>query len=203
MTPGSRRRAWVGAGVRRACGVIGLAFVVAACAAPGCALTQVGVTGRLIDADGAPVAGEQIELKLPAKHGLAGLDRVMLEPSAYGHHSMSATVVTDSDGRFSWRFPQTTYSISYFFIPPLGPLPRKPPPPTVGVRTAGMAPDWLVVRPDDETVECRLFDDASNSVGKEPDGHVTGSAAIVEPSDAGKETRGLRGWRLGLTIRRP
>ncbi len=188
---------------RRAGGAAVVVLVLAACALPGSALTQVGVAGRVIDADGVPVVGERIDVMLPAGYGLAGFDRVMGAPADYGHHPMSANVVTDGDGRFSYRFPQTTYSVTFLLIPPLGSFPRKAPQPVVAVRTAGISPDWWLVRPTDETVECRRFEDATKSVLKAPDEHVTGSAAFIEPSDSEKETQGSEGWRFELTLRRP
>jgi hypothetical protein len=160
-------------------------------------MTQVGVEGRVVDAAGASVAGETVELFLPAGYGLAGMDRAWGAPSDYGHRDARAVVVTGEDGRFSHLFPPTTYSVSFLLIPPLGSLPRTPPPPALGVRTLSTSSSWLVVSPQDEAVSCRIVDAATNSM--RDDDHVAGSASVAAPREAQEHG----GWRFDLVIRRP
>ena len=187
----------------RATAAVAAALILASCAAPGSAMTQVGISGRVVDAAGAPVSGEQIEVLLPPSYGLAGLDSVMGEPSDYGHRPLRASITTDAEGRFSHLFPGTTYSIAFWLVPPLGALPRKPPQPTVAVRTPSIAPNWVLVRSTDDGIESRLFEEATKTVKADPEARVTGSSTFVDPPDAERESQGFRGWRLDATIRRP
>jgi hypothetical protein len=75
------------------------------------------------------VAEQQIDLVLPRAYGLAGVDTRWGKPEDYGHHDQKATVTTDANGQFEYAFAATTYSVTFWLIPPLGPIPRKPPEP--------------------------------------------------------------------------
>lgn len=111
--------------------IILLSALGAGCAAPGSGRVQVSIKGQLLDATHKPLSGQQVDLMLPKEYGLAGLDAVWGKPEDYGHLDQKTTVTTDSDGVFTHTFAPVSYSMLFWFIPPLGPIPKAPPDPYV------------------------------------------------------------------------
>ncbi len=136
--------------------VSGFGILVPGCAAPGSAVTQVHIRGRMINARGEPVARQAVQLLLPASYGLAGLDARMGKPSRYGHKDQVVMVRTDPDGRIEHAFAETTYSIAFWLLPPLGPCPKKPPKPWVLLRTDRQTDDYWVLRMTDSGFEASV-----------------------------------------------
>jgi len=183
--------------------VLALAALAAltGCAFPGSSLTQVEFRGRLVDEGGAPLVGEQLRLTLPAGYGLAGLDRTFGEPSDYGHRDQIAVVRTDTDGRFAHVFEPTTYSMSFFLLPPLGAIPGDPPAPAIYIRWPEHAPTMLVVQNDDDEIECWIYDPVAHERRADSRETVVGAASLTEIHATDEDAKGLRGWRLDVTIR--
>ena len=122
-----------------------IASALTGCAAPGSAVTQVEFAGKLTDTTGRSLAYTPVQICLPAGYGLAGLDAAWGAPKDYGHADQWVSLTTDANGQFSHRFEPVTYSVTHWLFPPLGPTPKKPPKPVVGLRTRLASGEWFIV----------------------------------------------------------
>jgi hypothetical protein len=116
------------------------------------------VSGRLFDQAGHPLKNQQIDVLLPNQYGLSGLDARWGKPEDYGHRDQKATLATDDTGRFEHAFMPTTYSIAFWLIPPLGPIPRKPPEPYFYLKLPSQTNEFWVLWMKKEGLETKLIE---------------------------------------------
>ena len=180
-----------------------LSLLLIGCAAPGSVLTQPSVRGRLVDARGHGIPNRRLDLMLPSQYGLSGLDAVWGKPEDYGHKQRVATVRTDSDGRFSHVFPSTTYSITFFLVPPLGAVPRQPPKPFFALRTSSIEPDSYLIGSNRGRLDYRVWDHSSGTLRPDVTQKITGTFTLQDvPARADGQDK-LRGWEADITVKQP
>jgi hypothetical protein len=122
----------------------------------------------------------------------------MGKPADYGHRDQWVSLSTDGDGRFGHRFEPVTYSVTHWLFPPLGPSPRDPPKPVVGLRTRLPDGAWFIVYVEGETSRAVRF--REQPVERTP-----------LPGGAGKPTVTLRpaadgappGWAADVSVALP
>jgi hypothetical protein len=178
-----------------------LPMLFAGCGAPGSAITQPGISGRLVDGHGHGVANKRISLMLPAQYGLAGLDAVWGKPEDYGHRQQEDTVETDSDGRFNCLFPPTTYSIVLLLLPPLGVIPSQPPKPFIGLRTASVAPNSYLIGWEGDHLGYRIWDHGTGALRADSSQKVAGTFVLRKPAAHGYNQGQFGGWQAEITVR--
>ena len=135
-----------------------LGILAGGCAAPSSGVVRVRVSGRIVDSLGQPAAQQQVDILLPSQYGLTGLDAVWGKPEDYGHRDQKARVTTDENGQFEHAFAPTTYSIVFWFIPPLGPIPRKPPDPYFYLKLPSQTNEFWVLWMRKYGLETRLIE---------------------------------------------
>lgn len=177
--------------------------LLSGCAAPGSSITRAALSGRIVDAQGHAVAGQQVEVMLPAQYGLAGLDAVWGQPEDYGHQTQRVTLQTDADGKFSCIFSPTTYSISFWIFPPLGTFPRQPPRPFVAMRIASRSPDIMVAGMDHGHFDYRVWDHATGKFRQDSSARLSGSYTFLKSEKAPDGNRTIAGWLMNLTLVEP
>lgn len=143
--------------------LLALCAFASGCAAPGSAISRVRVTGRLVDSSGQPLAKQQVDVLLPSQYGLSGLDAKWGKSEDYGHHDQKATLATDDTGRFDHVFSPTTYSMVFWIIPPLGPIPRKPPEPYFYLKLPAQTDEFWVLWMQKTGLEAKLIE-GGNSI---------------------------------------
>lgn len=166
-----------------------LLVLLAGCAAPGSTLTRSSIRGKLLDRQGQPLSGQKVEVSLPSSYGLQGLDSAMGKPEDYGHRDETAVLRTDRNGEFHHLFQVRTRSVTYFLLPPLGPVPRQPPRPYYEIRTPRHR--YLVGWNRDR------FDYRSQAIDK-PAGRSAGQVSGVYMP---RESEGIDGWESTIEIR--
>lgn len=168
---------------------VAMMVFLAGCAAPGSALTRSSIRGKLVDRRSQPVSCQEVEVSLPSSYGLQGLDSAMGKPEDYGHSDETAVLRTDRNGEFHHLFQVRTRSIAFFFLPPLGPVPRRPPRPYFEIRTP--RDRYLVGWNRDH------FDYRAEASAKSP-GHSTGR---ISGTYVPRESEGIDGWECMIEIR--
>jgi hypothetical protein len=185
-----------------------LLLVTTSCAAPGSSLTRVRVKGRVTTLDGAAAQNERIGLRLPAGYGLAGLDARWGEPAMYGHVDQDTVVTTDANGQFEVLFRPVTYSIMFFFLPPLGARPRYPPAPHLVVGFVDRLPNmgYLMAFTGGE-FGYRVINFSAGEYETEILGGDEGPVwAVLQKEDFPTEWQPdveMRGWTVVLELRLP
>lgn len=115
---------------------------------------RVGLAGRI---DAPPNRMPQsISVTLPAEYGLGGLDELFGEPQDYGHKKRRV-LVTPIDNAFMVEFP-VVYHIVVWFIPPLGVVPKRPPPPFFVVQIPDEADEVYAIGLIGDRLEYKVFD---------------------------------------------
>jgi hypothetical protein len=87
---------------------------------------------------------------------MGGLDEFFAAPQDYGHRTRTA-LATVSDGKFTAEF-EVIYHTFMWLIPPLGHIPRHPPPPFFVVRFPETLDEIYVVGLVDDRIEYKVFD---------------------------------------------
>ena len=113
----------------------------------------------------------------------------MGKPEDYGHRDETAVLHTDRNGEFHHLFQVRTRSIAFFFLPPLGPVPRQPPRPCFEIRTPRER--YLVGWNRDH------FDYRVQASAQSP-GRSTGR---ISGTYAPREFEGIDGWESMIEIR--
>jgi hypothetical protein len=107
--------------------VAACALAGAGCAAPGSRLGRIAISGTVVGRDsGSPLS---LEVTVPEDYGFSRLD-LMLSEAGDGQRSSQPVTVEVVNGDFSHEFPPFVYHTTFFILPPIGPYPRHPPPPT-------------------------------------------------------------------------
>lgn len=140
---------------------------VSGCVAPGSGIGSVGLIGNFNPMSGNPP--QNVNVTLPATYGLGGLDQWFGEPEDYGHKERNLSAVI-SGGEFKAYF-RVVYHVAYWLIPPLGPIPRQPPPPFFVLRFPDMPDEVYIVGLVDEQVEYKVFDASSREERGPQDSH--------------------------------
>lgn len=175
MTTASRLRA--------ALYVCPVLMLLAGCAFPGSRIAKVGVTCRVIDADGRPVEGANLVVALPASYGLTGSDALFGTPATYGHRTMQSEGTTGADGTFAAEFA-TTHTMAFFIIPPIGSLLYRQTKPVVWLRIGGV-PERVVTLQADGDGGLRVTERVPGS-GEPLDGATgVGISGASEESEGG------------------
>ena len=164
------------------------------CAAPGSVLTRSSIHGKLLDRRGQPVSGQRVEVLLPSSYGLEGMDRIQGQPEDYGHHDETVVLRTDRNGEFRHLFEARTRSIMYFLLPPIGPVPRQAPKPSLQIRTPRH--NYLVGWNRDH-FDYRIAPSPKPAKQAGAPGEVSGSYALRKPG----EGQGVDGWETSVEIR--
>lgn len=165
--------------------------LLAGCAFPGSRLAKVGVTCRVVDAEGRGTAGTELAVSLPASYGLTGLDAIYGEPATYGHERQRHAGVTDSDGTFATEF-QTTHTMAFFVIPPVGTLLYRQTKPLLWLRVGGSPARLYTI--------CADGDGGLSIRERDPDdGDLLD---VPSPEDVTGTSVELDGWRHFVTITR-
>lgn len=125
------------------------------CAAPGSSITRVRIQGEICDQNDKPIAAKQVKLGLSKNYGLAGMDAIMGKPENYGHKDQDLTVETDNNGVFEHTFEPTTYSTSFWMIPPLGMRPQIPPQPYFFIRFYDIENEYYCIYQENEKITYR------------------------------------------------
>ncbi len=137
---------------------------------------------------------------LPAAYGLS----VYENPEDFGHSDRHFSVVTDSEGSFSYSFGVVIYHIGIWLIPPIGAYPRRPPAPVLYIwRTRGPT-EYYAVAFTKRGGEYRIYDLETNTeLPSSRDGIVSIEGHDVDDKDVDdKDTRGTRAI-LNLVVRTP
>lgn len=180
-----------------------LSLLLIGCAAPGSARTRPSVRGRLVDARGQGIPNRRLDLMLPSQYGLSGLDAVWGKPEDYGHKQQVATVQTDSDGRFSHVFPATTYSITFYILPPIGAIPRQPPKPFFALRTSSIQPDSYLIGANRDHLDYRIWDHNDGKLRPDVTQKITGTFTLQEVPARADGQEQLKGWEADITVKQP
>lgn len=107
---------------------------------------HVSIRGSLHSATGEPLPDEEIQFIVPAAYGLGGLDLVLNKPEDFGHQDHSFTLITDSQGEFSYDLGNQIYHVTFWLLPPLGAFPRHPPPPFLLLRLPSLPGEYYAVQ---------------------------------------------------------
>jgi hypothetical protein len=97
------------------------------CAVPGSALGILKLSGH-IDNHNASDEALKVRVLLPKAYGLGGLDPVFEKPEDDGNSDRARIQTVDPDGNFVFKH-EVVYHITFFIVPPLGNIPKTPPPP--------------------------------------------------------------------------
>ena len=190
---------WLSARVPQVGATLFVALATVGCAAPGSRLTRVALNARLTRADGTPLANEKVELCLPARYGLAGLD-ARYNPAIFGHKDQRVTATTSGTGEVRHVFDPVTYSLVVFFIPPGLVLPLRPPKPLFVLTLIDRPECRYVVGASKKRLEWRTRCAPGRSAPERAlfiDG-VSGGYSLRKLT--GEDGRALRGWAADLTI---
>lgn len=106
--------------------IVSILSLCAGCAAPGSSGGLIAISGSIER----PESETPLFLKaiLPKEYGFSNLDLALSNPEDFGH--LDQTVRIDVEGsEFTYTFPRVIYSALIWYIPPLGPDPKHPPPP--------------------------------------------------------------------------
>ncbi|MDX2109048.1 MAG: hypothetical protein SFY80_02280 [Verrucomicrobiota bacterium] len=101
------------------------ALLLSGCVAPGSSVGRVGLKAQL---DKPYTAAMELRAVLTKEYGLGGLDRHFGKPEDYGNRDI-VKVAPLTNEKFQIEFPRLVYHIDFWMLPPLGALPRQPPPP--------------------------------------------------------------------------
>jgi hypothetical protein len=178
--------------------LVALTGSLVGCVAPGSAVTQVRFAGQLKDESGEPLGNLPIQICLPAAYGLAGLDAAMGKPADYGHQDQWVSLTTDAEGRYWYEFQPVTYSVSYWLFPPLGPMPKDPPKPVVGLRTRLADGEWFILYAEGDSSRALRWREGTEDRTPLPNG-VSKPVLTLRPATEGSPP----GWTTELTALRP
>lgn len=178
-------------------GVFMLCVLAGGCVFPGSGIGSVRINGRLLDASGQGIGNEQIHVLLSKEYGLAGLDAKWGKPEDYGHRDQRATLTTDNQGRFEHAFDATTYSVSYWLLPPLGPFPRKPPAPFFSLMLPAQRDEFWMVWMKKKGPEAKLVvKDAGKLLDQSQNVPTAFSGELIW-----EKKEDMRGYLVNLDIR--
>jgi len=177
--------------------------LLSGCASGGSAVTQAAISGRIVDAQGHGIVGQQVEVMLPAAYGLAGSEAAWGNPADYDQRTQRTTLQTDADGRFAYIFSPTTYSTRHWIFPPLGTFPRQPPRPFVAMRIASRSPDIIIAGMDHDHFDYRVWDHATGKFRQDTPPRLSGSYTLFESEKAPDGRQTIGGWRMDLTLVEP
>jgi hypothetical protein len=148
------------------------------CAIPSSSLTTVSLSGRLLDPQGLPVSGKNVELVLPAEYGLNEIDLEQGNAKSYGHKDQYARVSTDSLGSFSHTFSAVEYSSRFWLLPPLGSLLSTAPEPMFYIKLPDTDATYYSVLVKEADTVYGVYQIASGASG--PEGPV--SVGVSKPA---------------------
>ncbi len=178
----------------RAAAIVLSLFIVSACFAPGSMIGRVGVAGS-IDAPSDRMP-QSFRVTLPGTYGLGGLDEVFGKPQYYGHQSRTV-LATVTRGEFSAEF-DVGYHATFWLIPPVGPIPKHPPPPYFALRFPDAPDEVYLVGVVDDRIKYKVFDANKNVEIQPQDGTWLIEGRRYEPTENGaRET-----WYLHVGLAR-
>ena len=172
----------------------------AGCALPGSGMTTIQFEGSVVAADGTPLPGTRVRVVLPEGYGLRGLDAIYGSPSDYGHEDQTMVATADGEGRFDAGSATTTYTMTFWILPPIGMLFQGPPDPVVTVRVEDTE-EFYAVRALPDRLEVQTFDLHDGRRLERPAFYRL--SGRVEPRDLpGANGKTLKGRVVTLQIRR-
>ena len=106
-----------------------LAALAAGCALPSRSVGHVSLLGSLESAAKQPLANREVAVMVPAEYGLGAVDlRFPNSTDTLLHQDENYKAVTDANGKFEIDLGDRDYNTNFWLLPPLGRLPRRPPP---------------------------------------------------------------------------
>ncbi len=166
-----------------------LATLCIGCVAPGSAIGNLSVRGRLATEAGESLPGREVELVLPAEYGLDGLELVLSKPEDFGHTDQRLSTTSDAGGNFRFDL-EIIYHMNFWLIPPLGGFPRQPPPPFILLRLRDLPNEYYAIQTWDGRYKVLSLEGAEipeSSVSRirahaeeDPTAEVRGTAVVVE-----------------------
>ncbi len=176
-------------------------LVISGCAAPGSGLGRFRLNGNIQNYQ---AQGEEIRVKimLPKKYGLGGFDRAFGSPEDYGNKDLIFVETLDLEGKFTASH-RSVYHASFFIIPPLGFIPKKPPYPVYVIGFSNVKHEAHLIKFKKEIPQEEIMDMSTRTKLKPEEAywHLTGGKMIYEPVEIEfeeGETDVGPGWNIFL-----
>lgn len=163
------------------------------CVAPGSATGRISIDGEIY-----PPPREELSVRvtLDKHYGLGGLDKYFGEPEDYGHHDKINILTVGKDGIFKGPEAEVIYHMTFWFLPPLGVIPKTPPKPYFFLEFSNKKDEIYLVGEAKDGFDYKVYDiPTRNEITKGDAGwHILSGEYL--PIDG----EGPNGWRLLLEI---
>ncbi len=139
---------------------VALLLLLSSCAAPGSALGKVGIRANI----SLPLESDlRLRITLDESYGLGSIDRYFGKPEDYGHKDQVTVLTMKPDGSFEDQIFEVLYHVTYFILPPLGPIPRKAPKPYYIIEFSNIKDEIYVVGEPRTGFEYRTYSYSKNA----------------------------------------
>ncbi len=161
--------------------LVPLYCIIVGCVAPGSSLTRLRVQGEIVNQSENGVTNQEVTLGFAKQYGLAGLDAIWGKPESYGHHDQTITISTNENGIFDHTFDPTTYSISFWILPPIGVIPKNPPEPFFFLRIDDNPNEYYYIHADRDKISYKVISRYhKDKLDKSPSRPFTLSGELLE-----------------------
>ena len=163
------------------------------CAAPGSTVGRISIDGEI---NPPPKEELNVTVTLDKHYGLSGLDKYFGEPEDYGHHDIINILNVGKEGIFKGPEAEVVYHMTFWFLPPLGIIPKTPPKPYFFLEFSDKKDEIYLVGEANNNFDYKVYDITSrNEITKQK-----ASWNILSGEYLPIEGEGPNGWRLQLEI---